>query len=84
MRGWFCRLKLLLILASAVILGSESGETTTFYQIRDSTNLEGYVPIFTSPGNRVVQFYPHAHTYIHTYITYTRADYNATKIAYEI
>jgi hypothetical protein len=39
MRGWVCRLQLLLDLTSAVIL-------------------DGQVPIFISPRNRVVQLYP--------------------------
>jgi hypothetical protein len=29
-------------------------------QIRDSPNLEGQVPVFISPGNRVALFYPQA------------------------
>jgi hypothetical protein len=53
-----CRLQLLLLLASAVILGSESRETRDHIlltQIRDSLNLEGQVPVFMSPRNRVTQ-----------------------------
>jgi hypothetical protein len=56
-RGWVCRLQLLLALASEVILGSESPGTHDLIllpQIRDSPNLEGHVPIFISPRNRVV------------------------------
>jgi hypothetical protein len=53
MRGWFCRLKLLLVLDSAVILRSESCGThdhILLSQIRDSSNLEGQTPVFISPG----------------------------------
>jgi hypothetical protein len=60
-RGWVCRLQLLLALASAVILGSESRgihDRTLLSQIRDSSNLEGLVPIFISPRSRVAQLYP--------------------------
>jgi hypothetical protein len=48
-----CRLQLLLGLASAVILVSESRRTRDHIllsQIRDSPNLEGQVPEFVSPG----------------------------------
>jgi hypothetical protein len=48
-RGRVCRLKLLLVLASAVILlGSESRGThdhILLSRIRDSRNLEGQVPV---------------------------------------
>jgi hypothetical protein len=57
-RGWACRLQLLLALSSAVILGSESRGThdhILLSQIRDSPNLEGQVPVFMSPRNRVAQ-----------------------------
>jgi hypothetical protein len=57
------RLQLLLLLASAVILGSESRGTQDHIllsQIRDSSNLEGQVPVFISPRNRVAQLYPQA------------------------
>jgi hypothetical protein len=50
MRWWVCRLQLLLTLASAVILGSESRGThdhILLSQIRDSPNLEGQDPVFT-------------------------------------
>jgi hypothetical protein len=60
-RGWVCRLQLLLDLASTVILGSESHRThdhISLSQIRDSSNLEGQVPEFISPKNRVAQLYP--------------------------
>jgi hypothetical protein len=54
-----CRLQLLLGLASAVNLGSESRCTLDHIllsQIRDSPNLEGQIPVFMSPRNRVAQF----------------------------
>jgi hypothetical protein len=57
-RGWVCSLQLLLGLASAVILRSESRGThdhILLSQIRDSPNLEGQVPIFISPRDRVAQ-----------------------------
>jgi hypothetical protein len=60
-RGWVCRLQLLLILASAVILRSESRyDHILLSQIRDSPNLEGQVPVFISPRNRVNPLYPPA------------------------
>jgi hypothetical protein len=62
-RGWVCRLQLLLALASAVILGSKSrgtGDHILLSQIRDSHNLEGQVPVFISPRNRVARLYPWA------------------------
>jgi hypothetical protein len=61
--GWVCHLQLLLALASAVILGSESRWThdhSLLPQIRDSPNLEGQDPVFLSPKNRVAQLYPPA------------------------
>jgi hypothetical protein len=60
MRGWVCRLQLLLVLASAFILRSESRgihEHSLLSQIRDSLNLEGQVPVFIYPRNRVAQLY---------------------------
>jgi hypothetical protein len=51
-REQVCRLQLLLVLASAVILGSESRLTRDHIllsQIRDSPNLEGQVRVFISP-----------------------------------
>jgi hypothetical protein len=47
-----CTLQFLLVLASAVILGSESLITHNLIllsQIWDSPNLEGQVPIFIAP-----------------------------------
>jgi hypothetical protein len=62
MRGWVCRLQLLLALASAVILGLESRgiHDILLPQIRDSPNLEGQVPVFISPRNRVARLQPQA------------------------
>jgi hypothetical protein len=59
-RGWVCRLQLLLVLASAVILRSESRGTRDILlsQIPDSHNLEGHVPVFISPRNRVARLNP--------------------------
>jgi hypothetical protein len=53
------RLQLLLVVASAVILGSECRGTRNYillYQIRDSFTL----PVFISPRNRVARLYPQA------------------------
>jgi hypothetical protein len=58
-----CRLQLLLVLASAVILRSESRVTRDcilLSQIWDSPNLEDQVPVFISLRNRVGQLYPQA------------------------
>jgi hypothetical protein len=63
MRERVCRLQLLLVLASAVILGFESRGTRDLIllsQIRDPRNQEGQVPVFISPRNRVAQLYPQA------------------------
>jgi hypothetical protein len=63
MRGWVCRLQLLLTFASAVILGSESRGTHDHIlqsQIRDSSNLEGQVTVLISPMHSVDQLYPRA------------------------
>jgi hypothetical protein len=54
-RGRICRLQLLLVLASAVILGSESRgihDHILLSQIRESPNLEGQVPYLYAPGTR--------------------------------
>jgi hypothetical protein len=56
-------LQLMLVLASAVILRSESHRThdhILLSQIPDSRNLEGQVPVFISPRSRVAQLYPQA------------------------
>jgi hypothetical protein len=58
-----CRLQLLLVLASAVILGSDSRGTRDHIllsQIRDSPNLQGKAPVFISPG-REWSGYTHRH-----------------------
>jgi hypothetical protein len=63
MRGSVCHLKLLLALASAVILRSETSGThdhILLCHIRDSTNLEGQVPVLISPCDRVARLYPQA------------------------
>jgi hypothetical protein len=60
MRGWICRLQLLLVLANAVILRSQSRGTNVrilLSQIRDSPNLEGQTPVFILPRNRVARLY---------------------------
>jgi hypothetical protein len=62
-RGWVCRLQLQLVLASAVILRSESRGThdhILHYQFWNSPNLEGQVPVYISPRNRVARLYPQA------------------------
>jgi hypothetical protein len=63
-RGWVCHLQLLLALANAVILRSKPHGThdhILLSQIQDSPNLEGQVPIFITPRNRVTQLYPPSH-----------------------
>jgi hypothetical protein len=63
-RGRVCGLQLKLTLASVVILGSEppgSHDYIQLSQVRDSLNLEGRVPIFMSPRNRVNQLYSPRH-----------------------
>jgi hypothetical protein len=60
-RGWVCRLQLPLVLASTVLLRSESRGTHDHIflsQVRGSPNLECQVPVFIFPRNRVVQLYP--------------------------
>jgi hypothetical protein len=60
-RGWACHLQLLLALASAVILRSDSRGThdhILLSQIRESTNLEGQVPVFIPPKNRLTRYTP--------------------------
>jgi hypothetical protein len=66
MRGRVCRLQLLLVLTSAVILRSESHRTYNHMllsQIRDSPNLKSQVPILY-PRNTVVPLYPQALGYL--------------------
>jgi hypothetical protein len=56
-----CRLQLLLVLSSAVILGSEPRGThdhILLSQIPDSPNLEGQVPVFIPPGRWWPSFTP--------------------------
>jgi hypothetical protein len=51
-RGWVCRLQFMLVLASAVILSSESRgtlEQILLSHFRDSPNLEGQVPYLYPP-----------------------------------
>jgi hypothetical protein len=58
MRGWVYCSQLLLNNTSAIILGSKSCGThdhILLSQIRDSPILEGQVPVFISPRNRVAQ-----------------------------
>jgi hypothetical protein len=60
MREWVCRLQLLLVLAGAVKLRSESRGTHDHIflsQIRGSPNLEGQISVFISPRNRVARLY---------------------------
>jgi hypothetical protein len=60
-RGRICNLQLLLVFASIVTLLSGSRGThdhILLIQTRDSPNLEGQVPVFTSPRNRAVKLYP--------------------------
>jgi hypothetical protein len=53
-------LQLLLVLASAVILGPQSRGTHNILLsgVRDCPNLESQAPVFISPSNRVAQLYP--------------------------
>jgi hypothetical protein len=63
MRGSVCSFRLLMVLASAVILGSESRGTHDHIlhsQIRDYLNLKGQVPVFKSPRNRMARVYTQA------------------------
>jgi hypothetical protein len=51
-RGWICRLQVLLVLASAVIIRSESRGTHNYIlksQIQDSPNMEGQAPDLSHP-----------------------------------
>jgi hypothetical protein len=61
------RLQLFLVIASGVILGSESSGThdhILLSHIRDSSNMEGQVPVFISLRNRMVQLYPQALSFL--------------------
>jgi hypothetical protein len=60
-RGWVCSSQLLLVLTSAIILGSESCGTHNHIllsQIRDSPNLKGQVPVFIYPGTGLPSYTP--------------------------
>jgi hypothetical protein len=62
-RGRVYRLQLLLALASAVTLGSESRGTCVYIllsQTRDSPNLESEVNVFISLRDKVTKLYPKA------------------------
>jgi hypothetical protein len=62
-KRWVCRLQLLLAVAIAVILRSESRGThdhILLSQIRDSPNLESQVPVFTYSRNRMARLYTKA------------------------
>jgi hypothetical protein len=67
-RIWVCNLliQLLLGLARAVTLGSKSHRTRDHILLSHlrPPNLEGQVPIFISPRNRVAQLYPSALGYL--------------------
>jgi hypothetical protein len=57
-RGWVCNLLVQLLVG---LPRSPSELTDIFYcLIWDSPNLEGQVPVFISPRNRVAQLYPRA------------------------
>jgi hypothetical protein len=60
MKAWVCRLQLLLVLASAVILKSEyrgAHDHNLLSETRDFSNFEGQVPVFITPRNRAAQLY---------------------------
>jgi hypothetical protein len=60
MRRWACNLQLLPALTSTIILTAGSHRTHGHIlrsQIWDSSNLEGQVPVFISPRNRMVQLH---------------------------
>jgi hypothetical protein len=60
-RGLVRSLQLLLGLPSTVIFGPESRGTNVrilLSKIQDSPNIEGQIPVFISPRNRVAQLYP--------------------------
>jgi hypothetical protein len=57
-RGWICNLQFLLALASAVSESRWTHDHVVLSQIRVSPNLEGQVPVFISPRNRVARLYP--------------------------
>jgi hypothetical protein len=61
-RGWVCNLlyNCFWALPEQSLLGRSSAELTAIFYclIWDSPNLEGQVPVFISPRNRVAQLYP--------------------------
>jgi hypothetical protein len=63
MRSRVCSFQFLLSIASATFLGSQSYGThehillPLFFRF---PNLEGHVPVFISPRNRIAQLYPRA------------------------
>jgi hypothetical protein len=60
-RGWVCSLQSLLVLSSAVTHKFESRgahDHILLFQIRDSPNMEGQVPVFIFPRKRVARLYP--------------------------
>jgi hypothetical protein len=62
-RGWICCLRLLLALASAIILGSESRgihDHILLSQIRNFPNLKYRPSYLYTPRNTVAQLYPQA------------------------
>jgi hypothetical protein len=64
---WGCTLQLLLVLARAVFLGSESGGThssISFYQFWDYPDLENEVLVFISSRNRAAQLCPQAQVWV--------------------
>jgi hypothetical protein len=80
-RGWICRLQLLLVLASIVVLRSGSRGThdhILLSQIRGSPNLEGQVPVFMSPKNSVAQLY------LQTLCSLFVASYDSTEVQFQV
>jgi hypothetical protein len=77
MKDWVCRLQLLPVVTSGVILRSESHGTLEHVllpQIRDSPKLEGQVPIFISPRNSKSRLYHQALVSL-SVATYESQDY---------
>jgi hypothetical protein len=70
-RGLICPLQLLLVLASTLIprsLSCGTHDSILMSQIRDSSNLEGQVPVFIFPRNKVAQLYSQVLVFL--YIAY--------------
>jgi hypothetical protein len=83
MGGWVCCLQLLLVLASAVILRSASSgihDHVLLSRIQESPNLEGQVPIFISPRNRVAQLYPQELGSLLLYESQSQSFYSASTL----